>query len=94
LVTTRWRAFNAHDFLYCGIITKGFAKHYPAGADVQAFIDLGDFFGIPQHVTADYATLGACAFFLIAAELIMAFASLRRLVKLSARKVNETVTSS
>ena len=69
---------NAHDFLWCGIITEYFTKHYPAGNDLLFFIVLGRWFGIPEKVTADYATLGSCAVVLIAAELMMGVTSLRR----------------
>jgi len=75
---------NAHDFLWCGIITEYFTKHYAAGSDLLFFIVMGGWFGIPEQVTADYATLGSCATVLITAELMMGAASLYRWARLLA----------
>ncbi len=75
-------ASNVHDLLWCGCYTEGFTQHRPAGSDIQAFIDLGSLFGISTEITADYATLGACAVVLIITELIIACASLRRFMRL------------
>lgn len=73
---------NAHDFLWCGIITEYFTKHYGAGSDLLFFIVMGGWFNIPEQVTADYATLGSCAVVLITAELMMGTTSLYRWVRL------------
>lgn len=75
---------NMHDVLWCGVITDWYTKSYPAGGDLLPFYALGRIFLIPTERIADYAVFGPCAFVLILAELIIAFFSLRRLLRLGA----------
>ena len=75
-------ASNIHDIIWCASVTDIYAKHCVAGSDLDFFVAFGRWFGIPDKVTADYATLGPCAVVMVAGELIAAAACFRRLSKL------------
>ncbi len=77
---------NMHDVLWCGIITDGYSKLYPAGGDLLPFYTLGRFYGIPTERISDYAMFGQFAVFLIIGEFMIAYASLRRLTKSASRE--------
>ena len=76
-------ASNIHDVVWCGAITGGFARHHAAGYDLDYFVAFGNLFGIPREVTADYVTLGPCAFVMVVGELAVAGACFSRLAKMS-----------
>ncbi len=76
-------ASNIHDVVWCAAITDNYAQHKAAGYDLDFFVALGNKFSIPREVTADYATLGPCAFVMVLGELIVAAACFGRLAKLS-----------
>ncbi len=74
-------ASNIHDVAWCGIITHGYTQPFKAGYDLVAFATVGGWFGIPDDVLYDYATLGPCAAVLVFGELCVSavcFARLRR----------------
>ena len=74
-------ASNVHDFVWCGVITDGFRKHYGAGSDIAFFYGPATWLGIPKSVAADYAALGPFALIFVAGELAIvatAFARLNR----------------
>ncbi len=71
---------NMHDVLWCGVITKGYTQHYPAGYDLDIFVAFGQRFGIAAETLADYVTLGPYAAVLILGELIVATVSFRQLM--------------
>ena len=76
-------ASNVHDVVWCAAITDTYARHHAAGYDLDYFVAFGGKFGIPREVTADYATLGPCAFVMVLGELAVALACFARLAKLS-----------
>ena len=76
-------ASNIHDVAWCAAITDNFTKHFAAGFDLDYFVAFGNKFGISREVLADYATLGPCAFVMVAGELAVAAACFLRLSKLS-----------
>jgi len=78
-------ASNIHDVVWCAAITDNYAQHKAAGYDLDFFVALGNNFNIPREVTADYATLGPCAFVMVLGELAVAAACFGRLAKLSAQ---------
>lgn len=72
-------ASNIHDVAWCGVITNGYTGHYAAGYDLDFFVAFGEWFGIARETTADYATLGPCAFVMVIGELITALCCFKRL---------------
>lgn len=72
-------ASNMHDIVWCGTITDGFMKHYHAGSDIAFFIEPAKWFGIPEEIAADYASLGPFAIVFVMGELAIATAAFRRL---------------
>ncbi len=78
-------ASNIHDVAWCAAITDNFTKHFTAGYDLDYFVAFGGKFGISREVLADYATLGPCAFVMVAGELAVAIACFVRLAKLPER---------
>ena len=79
-------ASNIHDVVWCASVTDTYAQHKAAGYDLDFFVALGNKFGIPREVTADYATLGPCAIVMVLGELTVAAACFGRLAKLSTQK--------
>jgi len=69
---------NMHDVLWCGIITHGYSKPYPAGGDLAFFYAVAKLFPVPEKTYADYATFGACMIIMVMGELSLAAVCLRR----------------
>ena len=80
---------NMHDVLYCGIITHGYAQPYPAGGDLAFFYAVARLFAIPDKVSADYATFGACMIIMVMGELALAAVCLRRVFKIESAATGE-----
>ncbi len=79
---------NMHDVLWCGIITHGYSKPYPAGGDLAFFYAVARLFPIPENVYADYATFGACMIIMVVGELSLAAVCLRRVFRIEAEAQN------
>ena len=75
---------NMHDVLWCGIITHGYNHPYPAGGDLAFFYAVARLFSIPDKISADYATFGACMIIMVMAELMLAAVCLRRVHRIEA----------
>ncbi len=72
-------ASNVHDIVWCGVITDGYTKHYAAGSDIAFFIEPAKWVGIPESISADYASLGPFAIIFVVGELMVFAASFGRL---------------
>ena len=72
-------ASNIHDIAWCGVITHWYTQPFEAGYDLDVFAAVGKWFGIPEKVLYDYATLGPCAAVLVVGELLVSVVCFTRL---------------